>query len=130
MSDGIIKLLSPLSCSDPRSVCCPACGGLPGPEEKRNDDETEGRDDTESPEGLEGDGRELRGEEGCDEVFGLLLVCTTSVERDMRRGGRWRIVSALVLGCGSSSFMAFSPAREELLSAVRYTCRIVSYRVV
>ena len=102
VKEGMMRLLSPRSNSGSCSGGCPRCGGLPGPEEKRNDDETEGNDDTDSPEGLEGDASSLRGEDGCDEVPGR-LACVWSGVSDMCRGGSWRIVSALVLGCSSSS---------------------------
>lgn len=38
-------------------------GGLPGPDENRNDEDTDGSDDTD-PDGLDGDGSELCGEAG------------------------------------------------------------------
>lgn len=41
-------------------------GGLAGTEEKRKEEPTEGREETDSPDGLDGDGHELCGDDGCE----------------------------------------------------------------
>lgn len=55
MSEGITKPFV----ESPNPSSCPAewwagCGGEVGPDEKRNEEPTEGNDETESPEGLPG----------------------------------------------------------------------------
>lgn len=77
-------------------------GGLPGPDENRNDEDTDGSDDTD-PDGLDGDGSELCGEAGC-EYRGESSI-PASVNGTDKRRGRCRMVSALRLGCGSSPDM-------------------------
>lgn len=101
-----MRLLSPRSCPC-GPWCSPRCGGLAGTDENRNDEDTDGSDDMDSPDGLEGDGTELTGDPGSERrgEDGVLLFTSAVCRRAATCRGSCRIVSALPLVCGSSEGM-------------------------
>ena len=76
---------------------------MAGCEENRNEEETEGSEETDSPEGLEGDGSELRGDPGCESERGAVLVKSDKAPiGTVRRSGMALTVSTLDPGIGIS----------------------------
>lgn len=90
------------------AVRCPAgsasiWGGVAGCEEKRKEEDTEGNEETDSPDGLEGDGSELRGDPGCESERGAVLLKSDKPPiGTVRCSGTARTVSKLVPGIGIS----------------------------
>lgn len=74
------------------------CGGVAGPDENKNEEDTEGNDETESPEGLDGDGSELWGEAGRELVRSVMSGGVI-----VKLKGTPRSVPTLELVSGSSS---------------------------